>query len=153
LTQGRPRDEGTVLLLGLGLVALTLVLVGVVVDASRLYLTRRALAALADGAALAAAHDVDVAAVYRADRAPDVLPLSQGRAAADVAAYVRANAAPAGLGAVRVVSVQVVRVAGTDTVRVHLVAVTGAPLVGVVVGDGRGVTVDVEASARTAVQP
>ena len=57
-------DDGTVLLLILGLVTVAALLVGVVTDVSALYLERRKLISAADGAALAGAQEVDKATVY-----------------------------------------------------------------------------------------
>jgi uncharacterized membrane protein len=63
LGRGRGEESGSVLVLGLGLVLVALVAAGVVVDASRLFLAQRALASIADGAALRAAHDLNLAAL------------------------------------------------------------------------------------------
>ena len=68
-------DAGTILLLTLGCVALALMLVVVVVDASAVFLARRGLAADSDGAALAAAQSVSTARVY-AGGAGGRLPLA-----------------------------------------------------------------------------
>lgn len=71
------RERGTVLLLttflGLVLVALTIV----VTDASAAFLAHRTLSSQADGAALAAAQEVDFAAFY--DGTGDLLPLAGAR--------------------------------------------------------------------------
>lgn len=58
-------DQGTVLLLIIGLVVLATLLVAVVTDISALYLERRQLVAAADGAALAGAQAVDEETIYR----------------------------------------------------------------------------------------
>lgn len=73
-------DEGTVLLLTLGLVMVALMLVVVVVDASAVFLARRSLAADADGASLAAAQSVSGPEVY-ANGAGARLPLAAVQAA------------------------------------------------------------------------
>lgn len=57
-------DRGSVLLLGVGLVAVCLLAVVVIVDASAAFLQRRELTALADAAALAGAQGIDLAAYY-----------------------------------------------------------------------------------------
>lgn len=57
------RDDGQLLPLVIGYAAILALLITVVVDASTVFLQRRALSAAADGAALAAANAVDPAAV------------------------------------------------------------------------------------------
>lgn len=83
----RPRGEdGTVLVLVLGLAALLLVLVGVVVDVSVTVLARRSVSSAADGAAVSAAQGLDYSAFYA--RGPDgEVPLSEQAVAERVAAY------------------------------------------------------------------
>ena len=62
----QPRqDEGTVLLLIIGLVVVAALLIAVVTDVSALYLERRDLISAADGAALAGAQSVDEETIYR----------------------------------------------------------------------------------------
>lgn len=56
-------DEGSVLLLVVGLTAVLLLLVGVVVDVSAVVLAKRGLSSAVDGAAVAAAQQPDVAAI------------------------------------------------------------------------------------------
>jgi uncharacterized membrane protein len=73
-------DEGTILLLTLGCVAIALMLVAVVVDASAVFLARRSLASEADGASVAAAQAISKAQVY-ANGAGSRLPLSDVQAA------------------------------------------------------------------------
>lgn len=73
-------DEGTILLLTLGCVAVALMLVVVVVDASAVFLARRSLASEADGAAVAAAQSVSKAQIY-ANGAGTRLPLADVQAA------------------------------------------------------------------------
>jgi hypothetical protein len=58
-------DRGQALLLLIGLAAILVALTGVVADASRLFLYRRALVSAADGAATAAVQALDEAVVYR----------------------------------------------------------------------------------------
>jgi uncharacterized membrane protein len=64
LSSASRRDDGqlTLLIIGLTFIAATLVLVGV--DASKVFLARRALASAADAAALAGAQAVDKSALY-----------------------------------------------------------------------------------------
>jgi uncharacterized membrane protein len=140
-------DRGSVLVLGIGLVALTMLVVGAGVDASRLFLARRALASLADGAALRGAHDLDTAALY-ASGATDVLPLSTTRVRADVVEYVAGQAAANGVSGVRVVSLRVV----DGTVSVGLSRVETVPVLGTLLGTPGGEVVSADASARSAVR-
>lgn len=58
-------DEGTILLLTMGLVALGLSLIVVVIDVSSVFLARRSLLAACDGAALAGAQALDADHLYR----------------------------------------------------------------------------------------
>ena len=73
----RRRDDGQLTLLVIGYVAIAVMLLVVGVDASNVFLARRALSSAADAAALAAAQAVDRAALYRGDgdRCADRLPL------------------------------------------------------------------------------
>lgn len=87
----RAGDEGSVLVLTLGLAALLVVVVGIVVDVSAVVLAQRAVASAADGAAVSAAQAVDTAALYERG-VGDRLPLS----AADAAVRVQQYAADAG---------------------------------------------------------
>lgn len=68
-------DRGSVLILALGFLAILITAVAVVTDVTSIYLQRRSLAALADGAALAGSQAVDLSAYYRrgagAGLAPD----------------------------------------------------------------------------------
>jgi uncharacterized membrane protein len=81
MTSLRTRDEeGTILLLTLGCLAIALMLVVVVVDASAVFLARRSLASEADGASVAAAQAVSKTRVY-ASGAGSRLPLGEVQAA------------------------------------------------------------------------
>jgi uncharacterized membrane protein len=57
-------ERGSVLLFGIGLIVVCLLALAVVADVSAVFLQRRALTALADGAALAGAQAIDVDAYY-----------------------------------------------------------------------------------------
>jgi hypothetical protein len=60
-----PRDDsGTILVLVLGFTAVLLMLVGVVLSVSSVVLAKRALASATDGAAVAAAQELDLAVLY-----------------------------------------------------------------------------------------
>ena len=89
----RPRsDDGTVLVLVLGMAGLLLVLVGVVVDVSVAVLAKRSAASAADGAAVSAAQALDQEAFYERGAAGGV-PLSVELVAERVARYEAAVAA------------------------------------------------------------
>ncbi len=84
-------DDGSVLVLVLGLFAVLLLLVGVVVDVSAVVLARRSLSSTADGAAVAAAQALDEAVFYT--RGPgEGVPLSPAGVAQQVASYAGAVA-------------------------------------------------------------
>jgi len=144
--QDSSRDHGSVLVLTLGFVVVVMMLVMVVVDASKLFLSRQALASVADGAASAAAQEVDTAAVYLG-RTGTTLPLSPAGALAAATASVRQGAAIAGLSDVSVIDVTVTGPQVTVTIagRVRL------PLAGLVTGGSNDVTITVTASAESAV--
>ena len=83
----RPRgDDGTVLVLTLGLAGLLLVLVGVVVDVSVTVLAKRSVASAADGAAVSAAQALDYDVFY-AQGLAGAVPLSEAGVAERVAGY------------------------------------------------------------------
>lgn len=135
-------DQGTVLVLTLGLVGVLLLLVAVVVDVSVVVLAKRAVASAADGAALAAAQSLDEQALYAGgltEQAPLSAPL--------VAETVRAYAAEAAAGqpdlqltgtvdggqtatvvASRVVALPFAGRLGIDQVTVTSIATARAPL-------------------------
>jgi hypothetical protein len=59
------RDDGSILLFGIGLAVAALMIVTAAVNVASLWTTRNILDGVADGAALAAAQAIDVNAVYR----------------------------------------------------------------------------------------
>ncbi len=91
---GQPRDSGSILVLTLGMVVVTLALVLAVVDASAVFLARRGLAADADAAALAVAQELDRGQVYAAG-VSRVLPLQPGAVAAELTQVVALDFPPA----------------------------------------------------------
>lgn len=92
---GRGRGEdGTILLLSVGLCAIALLLVWAVVDVSEVFLARRDLAAAVDGTAVAAAQEIDLQALYEGGAAAD-LPLSAVGVRRAVADYVARTYPPA----------------------------------------------------------
>lgn len=141
-------DQGTVLLLIVGLVAVVGLLVAVVTDVTALYLQRRDLVSAADGAALAGAQAVDEATIYTQGLpASGPLPLDEDAARAAVRAYL----ADAGLGG-RGLSVRVETTA--TTVSVSLGGGYDLPMASAVtLGLGGRAEVSASATARTAVLP
>jgi hypothetical protein len=86
VTRRARQDDGTVLVLTLGLAGLLVVVVAVVVNVSAVVLAKRGVASAADGAAVSAAQALDVAALYEQGLGGQI-PLSAADAAARVAAY------------------------------------------------------------------
>lgn len=87
MSRRRPSgDDGSVLVLMLGLFAVLLVLVGVVVDLSVVILAKRSLASAADGAAVSAAQAIDYGVFY--SRGPGQgVPLSEDDVRSRVGTY------------------------------------------------------------------
>lgn len=134
-------DDGTILVLTLGFVAVLLVMVGVVVNVSSVVLAKRGVASAADGAAVSAAQALDLATLYERGLGAQV-PLSYDDADARVQAYAAgARAGQPGLqlvlsldGDTAVVQAQrTVRppfpLFGQDAVTVRAVARARAPVV------------------------
>lgn len=84
-------DQGSILILSLGLIVVCVLAIGVVVDASSLFLARRSLQAQADSAALAGAQAIDVEAYYQRGAASGIR-LEPGRVAGAVERFVRRSA-------------------------------------------------------------
>jgi len=146
----RRTDDGSVLILILGLVVLAALFVTVVIDVSTLYLERRTLIAAADGAALAGAQAVDRATIYE-NGLPSSGPLPLEADAAAVAAreYLVAH------GIERDFPRLTVTIDTTETtIQVQLRAQVALPVTnGVTPGASDGVTVAASATARTPVIP
>jgi Flp pilus assembly protein TadG len=87
----RRDDEGSVLLLTIGLSAVLLLLVAVVVDVSYVVLAKRALVNAADGAAIAAAQQPDRVAIGASPAALDERVPLDGAAVDDVVAAYEAD--------------------------------------------------------------
>jgi uncharacterized membrane protein len=142
----RSTDDGTVLLLVLGLVTLAAILVALVTDVSALYLERRKLVAAADGAALAGAQEVNESRIYT-EGLPDTgpVPLNADAAKAAALAYVEDSG----------INVDAVRVEATPTtVSVFISTHYRLPIASkVTVGTTGSATVAASATARTAVVP
>lgn len=141
-------DDGTVLLLIIGLVAIVGLLVAVVTDVTALYLERRDLISAADGAALAGAQAIDVQTVYTEGLpSSGPVPLDEDAARAAVHEYLR----DAGL-ADRLLSVRIDTT--PTTVAVSLTSVYDLPMASTATLGVTGHTrVSASATARTAVLP
>jgi hypothetical protein len=85
----RDDDEGTILVLLLGFTAVLLLMVAVVVNVSSVILAKRALVSAADGAAVAAAQELDLDALYAGGLGSGRIPLSRAQVAQRVEAYER----------------------------------------------------------------
>jgi Flp pilus assembly protein TadG len=145
--RARTADEGSVLLLVVGMVVLLVLLVTVVVDVTALFLARKDLLAAADGAALAGAQAVDAERLYTEGVSPGLLPLDPTEAERAARAYL----AEAGVGE-GLAGLQVEVVATGTTVTVRLDGVARLPFVSdVTPGAAAGVRVSASASASTAV--
>lgn len=81
------RGQMTVLIIGFGVVIILLMVV--VFDASQVFIYRRGLAAIADGAALAATNGIDDEAIYTGGVIGNKVVLSEELARAEVQAYMR----------------------------------------------------------------
>ena len=117
-------EEGQVLILLVGLVGLILMVLGLGWDASNWFLGHRALDNLADGAAIAAASDVDLRAFYASDGRQ--ITISDTRALATVRRYLLDVAGDSGLERVVPGSVRVERAPAGPKVTVELRAATPA---------------------------
>lgn len=105
-------DQGSVLILSLGLIVVCVLAVGVVVDASALFLARRSLQAQADSAALAGAQAIDVEAYYERGAASGVR-LEPARVRSAVERFVRRSSADVRLRSVALADdIVVVRLRG-----------------------------------------
>jgi len=121
---GSTGEDGQILVFLVGLVLLVLMVLALGWDASNWFLGHRALDNLADGAAIAAASELDVQAFW-ASGGRRVM-LSDQRAAATVRQYLRDTAADSGLEHVVPGPVRVEQLATGPRVTVELRAVTPA---------------------------
>ncbi|HUW15797.1 MAG TPA: pilus assembly protein TadG-related protein [Actinomycetes bacterium] len=138
-------DDGSVLLLILGLVVLLVLVVTVVVDVTALFLARRDLLAAADGAALAGAQAVDEVRLYTEGLGDKPLPLQPARAEQAARDYLR----DVGVGG-RLDQLQVDVDATTYSVSVRLVGIAPLPFVSrLTPGAAGGVEVFASATAAT----
>lgn len=137
-------DTGSVMLLGIVLVAVCLLSLAVVVDVSALFIQRRNLAAIADAAALAGAQAIDLDAYYAhgASRATTLEP-------AVVVRVVRANVtAVASTDRLHGIRLDAVRSDG-ESVSIRLSAPVAVPFLGSLIGE----RAEVEARARLDYRP
>ncbi len=141
----RSSDQGSILVLVAGFVALAMLLIAVVSDVSALFLARRSLAATADGAAARAAQAVDIADLYTRRAGDEPLPVTTAAAGRAVTEYL--SALPRGGPEVRVVAVTSHR----GTVTVVLTTSATLPFSRWVSADPAGVDVTAVAEARTVV--
>lgn len=136
-------DDGTILVLLLGFTAVLLLMVAVVVNVSAVILAKRALVSAADGAAVAAAQELDLAALHDRGLGSGRIPLSRrqvvdrveqyerqvGQDGVDLAGDVSADGSTAVVRAVRRVELPFGRMLGFRPVRVEAQARARAPTV------------------------
>jgi len=113
-------EGGQALVLLIGLVVLVLMVLALGWDTSNWFLGHRALGNLADGAALAAANDVDTRAWYMSGGRN--VRVAQERARATVTAYLAGSAGDSGVTGVHLRSVRVIPAEGGPEVAVELAA-------------------------------
>jgi Putative Flp pilus-assembly TadE/G-like len=113
-------EGGQALVLLVGLVVLVLMVLALGWDTSNWFLGHRALGNLADGAAVAAANDVDTRTWYLSGGRS--VRVAQERARATVTAYLAESVGDSGVSGVRLRSVKVVPGEGGPEVTVRLAA-------------------------------
>jgi len=86
MSRSKADDEGSVMLLMIFLALIIVGLITVVTDVSTVFLAQREMQSTADGAALAAAQQADLQAVYTGDLGAQ-LPLSRSQATAAITDY------------------------------------------------------------------
>ena len=111
----RASDDGSILVLSLGFIVICILALAVVVDASTVFLARRALQSQADAAALAGAQAIDVEAYYSGG-ADARIRLDPAGIRAAVERHVRRDPGDGRLAAVSLRN-DIVLVAMTDRVR------------------------------------
>jgi uncharacterized membrane protein len=121
---GAREQAGQALVLLIGLVVLVLMVLGW--DTSNWFLGHRALANLADGAAVAAANDVDTRTWYLSGG--QSVRVAEERARATVVAYLAGSAGDSGVAGARLASVQVAPGEGGPEVTVSVAAPARAGL-------------------------
>jgi hypothetical protein len=145
----RREDDGQLLLLVLAYTVIAAMLITVVVDVSQAYLYRRSLLAAADAAALSAANQPDLAAVYTGDGST-VLPLSKRGTVRAVEQYADDAELADRFHDFEVVTVDTDGTAVTVTLR----AVVPLPFVNVVTSRwSAGYPLEAQANARSPLAP
>ncbi|MDJ0321519.1 pilus assembly protein TadG-related protein [Pseudarthrobacter sp. PS3-L1] len=137
------RDNGQIGIMIIGFVALALLLATVVIAISGVYLERKKLLSVADGASLAAADSFTLGALESAGGTPSAV-LGSARVQSVVAQYLAMSPAAAGLEALEIAS-------GTgspegSTAVVVLTATVRPPLVNFLVPDG--IRIEARSTAR-----
>lgn len=122
-------DSGSVMLIGIVLIAICTLALAVVVDVSVLFIQRRNLAALADASALAGAQSLDLDAYY-AHGASEATTLDPAIVARVARAQVIAVAAHDGLRGIRLEQVD----SDGESVTVRLSAPVTVPFLGPILG-------------------
>jgi hypothetical protein len=124
---GRAQGEGgQALVLLIGLVVLVLMVLALGWDTSNWFLGHRALANLADGAAVAAANDVDTRTWYLSGGRS--VRVAEERARATVVGYLAGSAGDSGVAGARLASVEVAPGEGGPEVTVSIAAPAQAGL-------------------------
>jgi Putative Flp pilus-assembly TadE/G-like len=118
--EGAGGEGGQALVLLIGLVVLVLMVLALGWDTSNWFLGHRALANLADGAAVAAANDVDTGVWYASGGRS--VRVAQQRARATVTGYLDRSARDSGVAGVALRSVEVVPGEGGPEVTVSIAA-------------------------------
>ncbi len=150
-----PFDDGQVMLLIVFFGLILMALLTVVVDVSTVFLAERELQSTADGAALAAAQQVDLAGVYAGQSNSGPLPLSASGVGSTVATYASVAARiPHECSKASYVVTRADVEADGETVTVQLTCRVPLPFVNVVARLwSNGVTVSQTAHAHTAISP
>ncbi len=111
-------EDGQMLVFLMGLVGLILMVLALGWDTTNWFLGHRALNNLSDGAAVAAANDVDIEAYYRSEGR--TITVLTANATATVAAYLRDTAGDSGVRGARAAAVTVGSSPAGPTVTVEL---------------------------------
>jgi hypothetical protein len=133
-------EDGQLTLLVIGFTIIAATMIAVAIDASVVFLARQRLASQADGAALAAAQQMDDGAYFGSTGCIESLPIAQGAVDAAISPYAKHGVELAG---------QPVPVDGGPGVVVHGRSVVTLPIVGKF--GRRTFTVEYDARARSSI--